>query len=201
MIKIKRLSFLAIFLISILSPVTSAAETVYVKDVIRWSLRVEPARDSVSSRLIASGMKLEKLEERDNYTKIKTESGDIGWILTTNLVTKPTHNILYEREQKKTASLEKQIQRLKQNQELQTIEAELEKEYKNNVLLNQTLDQEKTKVIDLRSQLAALDPQQQNKKLILILIIGILLFILGFALGKYLIEQKLKAKFNGVKIW
>ena len=52
------------FLVAQFTP--ALAETAYIKDTLRWSLRAEPNKASQSLRLVVSGMKVKKLADANN---------------------------------------------------------------------------------------------------------------------------------------
>lgn len=75
-------SFIQILLMVLTLLVTemAMARVVYVNDELRVGVRPEPDSRVASIDVVKTGMKLELLEERDSFVKIRTEKGVTGWI-------------------------------------------------------------------------------------------------------------------------
>ena len=89
----KRVIVLGIFL-TILST-HALAETMYVSDVMKVTLRTGPGIDHKILALIKSGQEVEVLEPNDQWTRVRLGDKKEGWILTRFLTTtKPSVLIL-----------------------------------------------------------------------------------------------------------
>ena len=69
---------IAFFLFSTGAP----AETKFIKTIVRITLRTGPGLDHKIISMIKSGQKVEVLETERQWSKIQTEQGQIGWIMT-----------------------------------------------------------------------------------------------------------------------
>ncbi|MEF8824281.1 MAG: TIGR04211 family SH3 domain-containing protein [Desulfohalobiaceae bacterium] len=57
------------------------AQTVYVSDNFRITLRNSPVQNAQINSMLSSGAKLEVLEETENWLRVRTEEDKTGWIL------------------------------------------------------------------------------------------------------------------------
>lgn len=68
-------------LCGLLNPITApAGDTVYIADVLTIGLRQSPDPKSSIIKALHSDAALEILEERDKYLRVRTATGDEGWI-------------------------------------------------------------------------------------------------------------------------
>lgn len=68
-----------LFLILLL-PLQAWAESVYVRDMLRVGVRSEPDSSESPLAIVTTGSKLEVLDRRDGYVKIRTDDGVEGWV-------------------------------------------------------------------------------------------------------------------------
>ncbi len=64
------------------------AESVFVNDQLRVGVRPEPSQLSAPVGVVLTGMKLEVLERREPFIKIRTDKGLEGWIKDIYVTTK-----------------------------------------------------------------------------------------------------------------
>jgi SH3 domain protein len=57
------------------------AQTVYVSDNFRITLRENPKQNASINSMLSSGAKLEVLKETENWLRVRTEEDQTGWIL------------------------------------------------------------------------------------------------------------------------
>jgi SH3 domain protein len=62
-------------------PVTVSAETRYVSDILVIALRAAPDNDSEVIQKLYSDAPLEILEEKENFVRVRTGSGQEGWVI------------------------------------------------------------------------------------------------------------------------
>lgn len=199
---IKKLT-LSMLLLAQLCGASAFAETLYIKDSLRWALRAEPNKSSQSLRLVSSGMTVKKLDEKDGYTQIEIDGGHVGWVSSSNLVTEKTNNILLEETNTQLTTLQDELTALKNTSPVGELEEKLAVAEQTQQTLRESLASEKEKVKTLRDKLnppsEALSPAQQ--KIVGVGITALCLFLIGFILGKRMVEKKVRAKFNGMKVW
>ena len=86
----------------ILMPATSigktknASRTKYVSDSLAITMRSGKSNQHRIIRSLESGTKLRVLETDKNYTRVKAENGDTGWVLTRYLVDEPVARVVYD---------------------------------------------------------------------------------------------------------
>jgi len=69
------------------------AETHYVRDIVQITLRTGPATDHKIIDMITSGERLEVLQEGDGWSRVRTEKGREGWVLTRLLTTEVPNSL------------------------------------------------------------------------------------------------------------
>jgi len=116
----------------------SLAESRYVSDELRITLRSGPSQQNQIIKVLTSGTKMEFLEEAEigkrTYAKVRTEDGKEGWVLSQYLVDSPVARdrlVSLERKTAKTITENKQLkERLSeltsQNKSTQSSNSELE---------------------------------------------------------------------------
>lgn len=72
------LTIICIFLLS----AAAHAETMYVNNVIKITLRTGPGTDHKVLRMLNSGQELEVIEQGEDWTHVRLPSGVEGWILS-----------------------------------------------------------------------------------------------------------------------
>ncbi|MDH5435485.1 MAG: TIGR04211 family SH3 domain-containing protein [Gammaproteobacteria bacterium] len=124
-------------LLSIICTSTYATDYLYVSDKLIITIRTGPSIQNKIVRKIESGAKLEVLDVSDEgkYTKIRTQNGIEGWVLTQYLVNEPVaeqrlvsteQNLINEKE--KTAKLTAKVTELRNIiKELETAKTTLSK--------------------------------------------------------------------------
>lgn len=89
---------------------TVQAETVYVTDDLEFTLRSQENNRSKILKILRSGTPLTFITQNKatGYTKVKTEDGTVGYILTRYTTPTPIHRTLLEEAKQKIAALQKQ---------------------------------------------------------------------------------------------
>ena len=73
------------------------AETMYVTDSIKLTLRTGQSTEHKIIAVIDSGQELEVLESGDEWSLVRLPNGKEGWVLTRYLTPDPTNNIKLEK--------------------------------------------------------------------------------------------------------
>ena len=71
-----------IFILAVVLPTLSSANTIYVTDSLQLKLRVTANTDGDVVTTLHSGQKLNLLEQQKKFSKVKTDEGEIGWVQT-----------------------------------------------------------------------------------------------------------------------
>ena len=191
----------------------------YVTDQLRLSLYQQASSTSQVIKLLQSGDMLQIEQIQGPYAFVMTPDGTKGWVKRGFLTIKPTFNILYEDEQKKTASLAAEIEKFSNSkavidqyekdmdglvEKIDLLESEKQQAAKSIEELQQEVEA-KQREIDLKDADSApaifvlKDTFLRYWEIIVPVIIVII--ILSFLVSKLFIEARIKRKFHGIKIW
>lgn len=103
---LKQIVFLGIVLMCFSA--NGFAETMYVTDLIKLTLRSGPSTEHKILSVIESGQQVEMLEPGEDWSLVRMANGKEGHVLTRYLVPEPTHNIRLEQLQIKHKALMQQ---------------------------------------------------------------------------------------------
>lgn len=154
-------------LILITLPSISVAETVYIRDVIYVPLRGgQSFEHRILHQGIRSGTELERLEVNDEtgFARVRTSSGQEGWIQSQYLVTEPIARDRLEALQSRLDNL-----RLTNSEAVSRLDSELTKVQEANELIRsleqekQVLNQELSRITTLAADVVNID--STNKQL------------------------------------
>ena len=120
----KRIVFLAIVLIFFSG--NGLAETMYVTDVLKLTLRSGPSTEHKILSVVESGQQVEMLEPGEDWSLVRAANGKEGYVLTRYLLPDPTHNVRLEQLQNKhTALMQQAATLLEENTRLKEENQEL----------------------------------------------------------------------------
>ncbi len=106
------------------------AEQVYVIDKIKIGLHQEPSNQSPIIKLVPSGSELTVIERDNDLIHVEEAEGVRGWVNTQNVQNKRPGNIEIEKLTAKNEKLQGEIKQLKQNNNQSSSNADLEQELK-----------------------------------------------------------------------
>ena len=104
--QLKQIVFLGIVLMCFSA--NGFAETMYVTDVLKLTLRSGPSTEHKILSVVESGQQLEILEPGEDWTLVRIANGKEGYVLTRYLIPEPTHNVRLEQLQVKHKALMQQ---------------------------------------------------------------------------------------------
>jgi len=104
--QLKKLVFLGIVLMCFSA--NGFAETMYVTDLLKLTLRSGPSTEHKILSVGESGQQVEMLEPGEDWSLVRMATGKEGYVLTRYLMTEPTHNIRLEQLQTKHKALMQQ---------------------------------------------------------------------------------------------
>ena len=104
--QLKQIVFLGIVLMCFSA--NGFAETMYVTDVLKLTLRSGPSTEHKILSVVESGQQLEILEPGEDWTLVRIANGKEGYVLTRYLIPEPTHNVRLEQLQAKHKALMQQ---------------------------------------------------------------------------------------------
>ena len=91
---------------------TAAAETAYVTDEFKITLRTgQGARDKIL-KMVPSGEKLEVMERAEEHSLVRTEDGKEGWVLNRYLVASPIARDRLRRAEIRIATMKEEMKEL-----------------------------------------------------------------------------------------
>jgi SH3 domain protein len=81
------------------------AETMYVTDVLRLTLRTGQSTEHKIIAVIESGQEVEMLESGEEWSSVRLADGKEGWVLSRYLTPRETHNVKLKRLEDKHKNL------------------------------------------------------------------------------------------------
>jgi SH3 domain protein len=191
----------------------------YVTDQLRLSLYNQPSSSSGVIKLLQSGDVLEIEQIQGPYAFVTAPDGTKGWVKRGFLVAKPTATILLLEEQKKSAELAAEIEKLANSKLVidqyekdmdklvgQVDALEAEKQLANEAIADLQEEVEaKQAEIDRRDEdsapplLVLMDTFKKYWQYLVPVVLVIIL--LSYLVSKQIVEARIKSKFHGIKIW
>ena len=191
----------------------------YVTDQLRLSLYSQASSSSQVVELLQSGDILEIEQIQGPYAFVTTPDGTKGWVKRGFLVTKPTSNLLLLEEQKKTADLTAEIEKLSNSKVvIDQYEKDMDKLVGQVDTLEAEKQQAKEEIGDLEQKLEAkqreLDRKDEDSAPALLVLkdtflkywqilmpIVLVIILLTYVVSKKIVEARIKSKFHGIKVW
>ncbi len=88
------------------------AQPIYVTGVTKITMRTGPGVDNKIVAMLTSGTKLKMLERGDGWSRVLTEKGKEGWVLTRFLTQDPPLSQVVARLEKKNRNLTRELEQL-----------------------------------------------------------------------------------------
>lgn len=159
----KRFGLGGLWLLLCLSATAVGAETMYVSDMVKLTLRTGPSTENKILAVIESGQQLVILESGAEWSRVQLPSGKEGWVLSRYLTADETNNVKLERLQVQHKNLTAQAaELLEENTKLKAenkeLLAKLEDTQKQMVKARtdyETLKTEAAEFLELKSKHAA----------------------------------------------
>ncbi len=169
------------------------AESVYVSDIKKITMRIAPGTEHKIMRMLESGSSLKILEKSGAWSKVRTKGGKEGWAMTRFLVEKKPAVILINEFKIKNEKLAEKVTTLKventsifeTNKRLVGIEEkyiELEKESKKFLELK-TKYNENLKEFEAQQDKIVAFENNRNNRIMTWFLIGAGVFVFGVMLG------------------
>jgi SH3 domain protein len=145
--------------LSLLAP-AAGAETMYVSDMLKLTLRTGPSTENKILAVIESGQQLELLEPGEEWSRVQLPNGKEGWVLSRYLTPVETSNFKLERLQTQHKNLTAQAAELLEENKIlkaenEKLRAEFEANQKEMVKARtdyETLKAESTEFLALKSK-------------------------------------------------
>lgn len=102
---LKRFGLFCLSLMFCLFPNFVYAETMYVSDILKLTLRTGPSTENKILAVLESGQMLDIVKFGDEWSQAQLPNGKEGWVLSRYLTPNETHNIKFERLEAKHKNL------------------------------------------------------------------------------------------------
>jgi len=164
---VKKIIVSALLSLSLLAPLTSAAETSrYVSDELEITMRTGQGVKFGIRKMLSSGTKLDVIEtDPAGYSKVRTNKGVTGWVLTRYLSNSPSARNQLASSKQKVANLELDLAKYKE--EIQALSSQNTSSGTENLSLKETSQRLKKELDDLRktaSNAVALNNENRQLK-------------------------------------
>ena len=111
----------------------AGAETMYVSDMLKLTLRTGPSIENKILAVIESGQQLELMEAGEEWSRVQLPNGQEGWVLSRYLTPNETSNVKLERLQEQHKNLTAQAaELLEENKMLKAENEKLRAEFEAN---------------------------------------------------------------------
>lgn len=176
----------------------ASAETVYIKEDWRIGFYTEPDSNSAGIGLLRMGQALEVVEIGPDYSKIRTENGSEGWVDNRYIVETPTVVQQLAERERQIERLEDQVETLASDSGEDQWQAALKEER-----LARETAQEKLEAVSRENQKLReqLDPDARLEATITAITLCLVGLVVGFVVGRRVMEAKVRARFHGMKVW
>lgn len=198
---------------------TTDTDRQYVTDQLRLSMYANANDSSQVLKLLDSGDSVDIIQIQGPYALVLGPEGTRGWVKRGFLVTEPTSNLLLEEEKQKSASLVAEIEKFSNSKaiieqyekdldsmaaKLAGLEAEKQQANQTIVALEEEIEA-KQRELDARYEggmaaLFTLRDTAVNYWPYLVPIV-LLIILLSYLVSKYIVESRIKSRFQGIKIW
>ncbi len=190
----------------------------YVTDKLRLSLYQEASASSKPLKLLTSGDRLEVLERKGPYSRVRTEDGKIGWVKNGFLINEPTAVTQLAEAEKRIAALQQDMEKYADSREvIARYEQRIAKLEQQKGELEQQLEQANATIVGLQEETENLRRELERSRSgelgwndlwslvklywILLVAISLLLGLIGFIAGKLWIERRIRSRFHGYRVW
>ncbi len=145
---------LSCFIILMCTSITVSANTVYVTDMMKYTLRGSESNRSKILKMLPSGTALTVIDVNpgSGYTKVRTKGGIEGFILTRHTLKKPISRWYLNKANKKLETLQQEYDQIKQ--ELSDIKSNNTEALSSNQTLSKERDHLSQELNDLRQTAA-----------------------------------------------
>ena len=116
-----------ILILSTLTCSTALGETVYVKGVMKITMRTGPGVEHKIVSMLESGDSLEVIESNDGWSHVRNVNGKEGWVLTRYVTSEVPNTLIADRLKTENSALLEAMEKIKaENAELAGIKARFE---------------------------------------------------------------------------
>ena len=153
-------NFIVVGVLLLLFSVPVQAETMYISDIVKITMRSGPGADQRVIGMLQSGQEVEVLKSEDEWTQVNLTDGKQGWVLSRLLTpNKPKILLLDQTTEKNKALIQKISDLTNKNNSLTEINkgienelAQLKKKLQETVRSYETLQKESSEFLALQSK-------------------------------------------------
>ena len=153
-------NFIVVVICLLLFSVPVQAETMYISDIVKITLRTGPGADHRVIGMLQSGQQVEVLKSEEEWTQVQLTNGKQGWVLSSLLTSDKPKILLLDQTTEKNKALINQISDLiNKNKELTELNkgienelAQLKKKVQETGLSYETLQKEASEFLALQSK-------------------------------------------------
>ncbi|GMR08396.1 MAG: hypothetical protein BMS9Abin26_1401 [Gammaproteobacteria bacterium] len=207
-----------IMMLNMISTIVSAADYVYVSDELRVGVRPNPGRQGSATSVVTTGMRLEILEQRGNYLRIRTDKGKEGWVKKTYTTTQAPAAVRLKKlqqqlqsrqpvqqDQAQNKSLLKEISSLKEassqyRDQILDLTQQLEQASNASVTYKQEMERQADKQAEQLSTTSLAAAQSQTADLWWVPLVILISIVAGFFLGAQWFKRYTMKKLGGLNI-
>ncbi len=91
----------------------AAAETAYVKGLMKITMRTGPGQDHKIIAMLKSGDKLEMLDSKNGWSEVKNSRGAQGWVLTRFITDNVPVSLIVDKLKKQVSDLSEELENVK----------------------------------------------------------------------------------------
>ena len=196
------MKYLLILSLLVLLPSLSTAETVYVTDMLKLSVHEKPQSKGNKITTLSSGDPITVLETVPGYSKIRTQGNEIGWTKSAYLVKdKPPRLIVDQLTQQLQSLQQRSASALEEVNKARGSATEYQELLQaNQQSLEQTQQQLETAVNKNNDYESSMEQYQSSIPLKLFLIACVVLFIIGVALGWFILDYRQRMRHGGYRL-
>ena len=156
--KTMRFALIASLILITVFPAAATAETKYVSDLLIITMRTEPEKDAEVIQALRSDTPVEVLEEIDEFSKVRVESGTEGWVGTRYLTSNIPKAMIITELGEKINNLELSLESAEKEKEQLANELEELRTSKNSKLgdYKSTIEQERKEAREINAEFNAL---------------------------------------------
>lgn len=156
--KLMRLLLTVLLTLITVFPAAATAETRYVSDLLIITMRAEPEKDAEVIQALRSDTPVEVLEETEEFSKVRTESGAEGWVGSRYLTTNIPKSMIITELGEKINTLEVNLETAVKEKDQLADELEEIRTQKNDKIgdYRSTIDQERKEAREIKTEFKSL---------------------------------------------
>jgi SH3 domain protein len=182
---------------------------VYVTDNLILGMKDNPEGTGKNLKSLRSGDRLEVLDRRGAFSKVRTKEGLVGWAKTTFMVKDKPSILLVDELKQENKSLQEQLSQLKKGNNKtpeKIVEVQIDPQQKQRIVeLELALDEARKQLSEQEDKIDEIAPVSESviiegfsaKQLLIVMFAGMLV---GGVLMFYYFRQRMRKRFAGLRV-